>query len=573
MRSFNIFFFISVLSLSAQAQLLFEEGAVAVGVDVSCGNTFMGNGVSFVDYDLDGWDDITLTTGASQGVRFFKNTNGMFSEDFPTIPTTVYQTKCLNWVDYDNDGDKDIFLTSDTVGNKLFENTGNLVFQDVTVAAGFPTTNTFTFGASWGDIDNDGNLDVYLCNRDANFLIKNQLFRNNGDGTFSDISATAGVDISQISFCSAFLDYNNDGYQDIYVSNDRWFTSNYLFKNNGDGTFDDVSQISGTDLEIDAMSVTVDDYNNDGWFDIYVTNNPGGNVFLKNNGDGTFTDIAMTTGTSFNSHGWGAAFFDAENDMDLDLYVSGSYVGPNTDWISAAFYKRTGPEMFEIPTDAGFLNDEGSSYSNAIGDINNDGLPEIIVNNIADEPLQLWRNQTTTSNNWLKVKLEGTASNRDGIGSIIEMGISGNAQYRYTLCGEGYLGQNSNYELFGMGSNTSADYVKVTWLSGIVDYFYNVSANQVLEVTEGSGTLSISDSNETNVTLYPNPVKSTLNIESRSSLVALQLYDLLGQEILNLTEFVDRRNSIEIGDLSSGTYIVKILLENGDSTIRKIIKK
>ena len=571
MRLFILFFVLLFFGSLSYAQLLFKEEAGLVGLDETCGVTYLGNGVSFVDYNDDGWDDVTITTSFGQQVRFFKNTNGIFTEEYLSIPNNNYQTKQVNWVDYDNDGDKDLFLTSDFNGNRLFENTGSLNFVDVTSQAGLPLDNLHTFGASWGDINNDSYLDIFISNRHADQIITNKLYRNNGDGTFSDITVSAGVDDSELSFCAAFFDYNNDGYQDIYVSNDKFQTENLLYKNNGDETFDDVSQLSETNVSFDAMTTTIGDYNNDGWFDIYVTNSPPGNALLKNNGDGTFTDVADITGTGFYSLGWGAVFLDAENDMDLDLYVSGSLDGTIPGLISAAFYEQTAPETFVIPS-AGFDDDTGASYSNAIGDINNDGLPEIVVTNDLDEDLFLWNNLTTTSNNWLKVKLEGTASNRDGIGSVLELGINGGKYFRYTHCGEGYLAQNSTAEFFGMGTNTTADYLKVTWLSGIVDYFYNVSANQVLEITEGSGTLSINNPNVTNnISIFPNPVKNTLNIKSSSPIESLTVVNLIGQQVL----FKEGRNAMEMAldmsNLSSGTYFIKLNSES-HSEVHKIVK-
>lgn len=553
------------------AQILFKEEAALLGLEDACGNTYLGNGISFTDYNNDGWDDVSFTTGIGESVKFYKNTNGIFSEEILNLPLINYQTKQINWVDYDNDGDKDLFVTSDTDGNRLFQNDGNLNFQDVTLASGISTANMYSYGASWGDINNDGHLDIFISNRDLDFINTNKLYQNDGDGTFTDVTVLAGVDASALSFCSAFFDYNNDGFQDIYVSNDKFPVKNLMYKNNGDGTFDEVGQATETDVGIDAMTVTVGDYNNDSWFDIYVTNSPDGNVLFKNNGDGTFIDIADTSGTLFESIGWGAVWLDAENDMDLDLYVSGSPDGSYEPYLSAAFYKNIGPDSFEIPTDAGFTGDEASSYSNAIGDINNDGLPEIVVSNNLEDNIFIWNNLTTTSNNWLKVKLEGTVSNRDGIGSVLEISINDNKQYRYTHCGEGYLSQNSESEFFGLGPHTSVDYLKVTWLSGIVDYFYNVSANQLLEVTEGSGTLSLNNQPDLGFNLYPNPVSSFLNINSKILIHSFEILTLTGQRLF-LEDVFNKQLTFDISSLPSGTYFIKLKTDSSNNTL-KFIKR
>ncbi|MBT8273239.1 MAG: VCBS repeat-containing protein [Bacteroidia bacterium] len=564
----TIFLCISFFTFS---QLSFVEEASLHGIDASCGPTVFGNGVSFVDYNNDGWDDITIATGIGMNVRFFKNNNGMFVEELLNIPGVYYRTKQINWVDFDNDGDKDLYVTSDTDGNRLYENDGDMNFLDITINAGLSTANEFTYGASWGDIDNDGYLDLYICNRDITFTNKNKLFLNNGDGTFTDISSDAEVGIAALSLCAAFFDYNNDGYQDIYVSNDKDYTTNYLFKNNGDGTFDDVSQLSQSDLSIDAMSVTVGDYNNDGWFDIYITNLPEGNSFLKNNGNGTFTDIAASSGTLFNSIGWGAVFLDAENDTDLDLYVSGSADGSIPGFLSAAFYENMGNDSFTIPSGAGFIGDNGESYSNAIGDINNDGLAEIVVGNGANEDLYLWNNKTTTSNNWLKVKLEGTESNADGIGSTIEISLNGNKQFRYTLNGEGYLSQNSNTEFFGLGDHSVIDYVKVTWLSGIEDVFYNIAANQTLSITEGSNTLSTENFEVPQLHISPNPFSDAININSSTPFDHYQIFDVFGK-LVRESSLATNNKIVNLSSLKSGIYFLKLVATHG-LIVRKLIKK
>lgn len=552
------------------SQIYFQDRASVLGLNLSTGNTYLGNGVSFFDYNQDGWDDITLATGADDKVRFFKNVFGSFFEEF-LLDVPIYQSKQINWVDFDNDGDYDLFVTSDTNGNRLYQNDGNFNFIDITETVGLPTQNLFTYGASWGDYNNDGFLDIFICNRDEyNLETPNFLFRNNGDGSFTDVSIEAGIKTtSEMSFCAAFFDYNNDGFQDIYVSNDKTSFRNTLYKNNGNGTFTDVSEISGTDIGIDAMSVTIDDFNYDGWMDIYITNGTEGNVFFQNNGDGTFTDIAQSTGTLFNSIGWGAVFFDAENDTDLDLYVSGNYI-PNPIYLSSAFYENNGQGIFNIPSNSGLGNDTGESFSNAIGDFNNDGLSDIIVTNGNNENIFLWQNQTTTANNWLKVYLEGTQSNRDGIGSLIEISVNGNIQYRYTLCGEGYLSQNSGTEIFGVGTASTIDYVKVNWLSGIEDIVYNVSPNQKLNIVEGS-TLSVNQLNNNFWLNYNNPVDNTLTLSSTNEINNIQFYNYLGQEVYKNSKINARHFEVDLHFLNSGIYIVVLDFGHLKETI-KIVK-
>ena len=561
--------FLFIFTRICTSQTNFVDKATDLGIGVSCGDVPLGNGITFYDYNGDGWDDITLATQAGEPIRFYRNKNGVFFEDTVNIPNNISQMKQVNWVDYDNDGFLDLFVTSNISGNRLYHNDGNFNFADVTNESQLPTTNISTYGASWGDYNNDGYLDVFLSNRDVAEITPNYLFRNNGNSTFTNVSDSAGIlNTSNLSFCSAFFDFNNDGWQDIYVSNDRDFNKNVMYKNNGDGTFIDVSESSNTDLYIDAMSVTIDDYNNDGWFDIYVTNTFSGNVFLQNNGDETFSNVAVTNGTTFDSIGWGAVFLDAENDMDLDLYVSGALDGSNTSFLSAAFYENDGTGNFTTPP-TGFTNDNRESYSNTIGDIDNDGFPEIAVSNSNFENIFIWKNEVSSTNNWLKINLEGIQSNKRGIGSLIEISINGVKQYRYTLCGEGYLGQNSGTEIFGLGDNNTVDYVKVTWLSGVIDVITDVTANQTLNVLEGSNTLSNNEFVINDIKLIPNPVENILTINSKEPIEKIEVYNSIGQKT-NYSASGKTTESIDLSGLNSGVYIVKMLVAEQVKVIRII---
>ena len=551
------------------SQISFQNLASDIGIDVTCGNSLFGSGITFYDYDNDGWDDITVASASGDPIRFLKNINGNFVEQTLNIPNNNWRNKQINWVDIDNDGDKDLLVTSDTNSNKLFENLGNMIMQDITVASGILTDVLETYGASWGDYNNDGFLDLFLSNRSE--FVPNILYKNNGDNTFTIVNATAGIiNTGMLSFCSAFFDFDNDGDQDIYVANDKLQYANTLYKNNGDGTFTDVSFESGTGISIDAMSVTIDDYNDDGWFDIYVTNDVPGNVFLKINGDGTFTDIANSTGTTLNSVAWGAVFLDADNDSDLDLYVSAEHDGSVPEYLSSAMYENLADGTFNM-INSSIPNDFAISYSNAIGDTDNDGFPEIAVNNINHDNIFLWKNTSTSGNNWIKVKLEGTESNRDGIGSKIEISVNGEKQYRYTLCGEGYLSQNSSSEFFGVGSATTVDYIKVKWLSGIVDILYDVIVNEEIFILERS-TLSVPDNDLLGLKAFPNPTKSLMNITSPKHIQNVEIINFLGQSVLKFNPN-SQNFSIDLSGLSDGVYFADLSSANSSKRIRIVKHK
>ena len=567
---FAFLFFVNITS----AQISFEDVADDIGTAYSYGSSTWGGGVSFADFDNDGWDDLTFATEEGTEIYFLKNNDGNFSSITLNGISNTFKTKQVIWIDYDNDGDQDLFVTGFEGVNKFYKNDGDMNFTDVSSSIGFFETDLFTYGVSFADMDNDGDLDAFISNRDGEADDQRNYLYRNDEGTFIDITDSAGLSMSShLSFCSIIFDYNKDGFQDIYISNDKPDNLNILYKNNGDGTFDDVSEYSGAGIGINAMTTTIGDYNNDGWFDIYITNTPEGNELLRNNGDGTFTNVAEATATTFNSVGWGAVFLDADLDGLLDLYVSSDFDGSVGSFLSSAFYHQQNNETFIIPENIGFQEDTRKSYTNAIGDIDNDGKPDIIVGNDI-EPNFLWSNKTVNENNWLKVKLEGVISNRDGIGNTIEINIGGQSQYRYTLAGEGYLSQNSFYEFFGLANATEVDYVKVTWTAtGESEIINNIAANQAITIKEGSGVLSsVNNLKDNTFSIYPNPSANGIFKISvaNQEIVSLQVFDISGRLI---TKKIDLKNNdqINLSQYQKGVYIARFSSETKNEVLKLII--
>ena len=552
-----LFFFPNV-----NAQISFEDVANEIGTAYSYGTSTWGGGVSFADFDNDGWDDLTFASEEGTEIYFLKNNDGIFNSISLNGISNTFKTKQVIWVDYDNDGDQDFFVTGFEGVNKFYKNDGDMNFTDISSTIGFFQTDLFTYGVSFADMDNDGDLDAFISNRDGVADDQRNYLYRNDEGTYIDITASAGLSMSShLSFCSIIFDYNNDGFQDIYISNDKPDNLNILYKNNGDGTFDDVSEYSGAGIGINAMTTTIGDYNNDGWFDIYITNTPEGNELLRNNGDGTFTNVAEATATTFNSVGWGAVFLDADSDGLLDLYVSSDFDGSVGSFLSAAFYHQQNNETFIIPENIGFQDDTRKSYTNAIGDIDNDGKPDIVVGNDI-EPNFLWANTTVNENNWLKVKLEGVISNRDGIGNTIEINIDGQSQYRYTLAGEGYLSQNSFYEFFGMGNATEVDYVKVTWTAtGEIEIINNIAANQAITIQEGNGVLSVDNNEVIDFKVYPNPSITGIFKLNTSSKMNISIYNTLGMHIFD--KLILTNDVLDLSKFPKGIYIIKVKNEAG----------
>lgn len=439
-----------------------------------------GAGVTVYDFDGDGWDDLTFCMN-QDSIKLFRNNEGSF-EIFPSPLFSDYDAKHAIWVDYDNDGDSDLFVTRNNGPNILLRNDGTMSFTDVSDFSGIDPDNTAsTYGCAWGDYNLDGWLDLYVCNYNWLDGVTNWLMRNNGDGTFTETGLELGLDNASLpSFQAVWIDYNNDGWPDLHLINDK-VPTNSLYRNNTDGTFSDMSAPSGAGLSFEAMSNSVCDYNHDGYLDIYMTNNSSGNKLLKNNGNSTFTEWASIAGLQVMALSWGATWIDYDNNTWDDLYVA-------TDYMLLAnqnfFFEKNEDETFSLNLGLGFVNDSAPSFSNAKGDFNNDGFADFVVTSEDPFPAKLWQN-VGVGGNYVKVSLEGSISNRDAIGSWIRYYMEGDEYVSYTMCGEGYLAQNSQYKILGLDDKLSIDSLIITWPSGMAEGFYDLGANQSFHFIEG----------------------------------------------------------------------------------------
>ena len=276
-----LFFFILLLSHSQLlSQLYFNEISSSLDFNHSYFQGVSGAGVTFVDFDQDGLDDITIPTNGNNPILFLRN-NGeklvplSFGIEFPS------QIKQVLWIDYDNDYDKDLYVSSFNGKNKLYNNNGFLEFEDVTNSVNLPDSISNSFGSSWSDINNDGYLDLLQTYRSGDSITNTvNLFLNNGGLSFIDITNLSSIsELNKLPFCATFIDIDNDNVQDLYMANDK-SSGNSLYYNNFDSTFSNISIQSNTNIEMDAMSVTVGDFNNDSFFDIYSTNLEEGNKYL-----------------------------------------------------------------------------------------------------------------------------------------------------------------------------------------------------------------------------------------------------------------------------------------------------
>lgn len=549
------------------SQQLFTEVALDEGIDITTDHMFWGSGISFYDWDKDGWVDISCCT-SGQPPRFFHNEGGTFVEVSFNIPNTA-EAKHLLWADYDNDGDADIFLTRAYGPWSLYRNNGNQNFTDVTNQVGISNLPNgllaHAMGAAWCDVNLDGYLDLYICNYHGPDELTTNLFFVNQNGTsFSEMAEASGIDDGyKISFQPAFFDANLDGFPDLHVLNDRYPYENTFYLNNGNLNFEDYTVPSGLGVFIDPMSNSPGDYDNDGDLDIYVSNNdiayqqnPGGNFLFNNDGDANFTVVDNDTAHTVWLFSWGSQWIDQDLDGDLDLFVTTSPIDNNAQVFSNHFARNNGDGTFEYRSDSGMEDFVTRSYCVAKGDYNNDGAPDLVVSGKAPYRHELWKNNSV-GHTYIKLSLEGTVSNRDAIGSTVYCYSNGIQQMTYTTCGEAYLSQNSQYPVFGLNGSTSVDSLIIRWPNGLVEKHYDIPSNQTIHLVEGNLPVQVNQ---------PETLPEAISVQTdrillKQALQSLSVINLQGKEVLHWNNAAEGRE-YDLDKLQSGVYILRWTRKN-----------
>jgi hypothetical protein len=496
----------------------------------------MSGGVAFFDYDNDGDLDIYLvnsltvdlvkTKGKTKSELYRNDGQGKFTE--VGVKAGVSD---IGWGmgvaigDFNNDGFEDIYVTC--LGpDHLFKNNGNGTFTDVTDKAGV-SDRRWSTGASFLDYDRDGDLDLFVSNYvdfDVNNLPEfgqgqtcqyksipvqcgprglkgagDSLFRNNGNGTFTDVSKAAGVSDPDGFYGLGVVtsDFDDDGWIDIFVANDS--TPNFHYRNNGDGTFKEIGFNAGTAVnengsEQGCMGATAGDYDHDGKIDLFVTNFADEyNTLYRNDGRNSFTDVsyaAKVAAVSLPHVGWGTKFFDYDNDGWVDLFVANGHVYPQLpSYRQPRLLHRNNRDGTFTETAAEFgaiLTENRASRGVAFGDIDNDGDMDLLITDLDGTP-QLLRNDNGNANNSILIKTVGVKSNRSGIGARIKV-VSGDlTQTEEVRSGDSYISQSDMRLHFGLEKRTKVDLIEVRWPSGTVDKITGVGANRIITVKEGQG--------------------------------------------------------------------------------------
>jgi enediyne biosynthesis protein E4 len=500
-----------------------------------------GSGAAFFDYDNDGWQDIFLVNGTrldplrgeqSPTNRLYRNKgDGTFqdvTEKAGLRRTGWGQGVCVG--DYDNDGNEDLFISA-YGKNALYRNQGNGAFAEVAERAGVANNRTrWGSGCAFLDYDRDGRLDLFVASyidldlktaplpETGPCLYKgltvacgppglaggvNSLYRNNGDGTFADVSEKAGVRVTNGTYGLGVLvaDFDDDAWPDVYVANDSAPAA--LYRNNRDGTFTDVGVESGCALSVDGkpqagMGVTAGDYDRDGRLDIFKTNFAGDTSTLYHNaGKGVFDDVTFPAGLGLNTRwlGWGCGFLDVDNDGWPDIFLVNGHVYPEVVRLTTeagyaqrkVLYLNLGNGRFEDISDkvGGAVTEPTSARGCAFGDFDNDGDIDILINPVNAYP-ELLRSDSNTKNNWITVKLVGVKSNRDGIGARVRCVTADGSQIDEVRSGGSYYSQNDLRVHFGVGKNQKVKAVEIRWPSGQTDTLGDVAVNRIITVKEGS---------------------------------------------------------------------------------------
>ena len=520
-----------ILNAIASGQIKFSD------VTNQSGLQFIGKnyGATVVDFDKDGWDDIFAFTQQAPCRLYHNNGNGTFTDIAAEVGVDYVGTpNVAGWADVNNDGWLDLMIGNRNESNVLYLGNEQGAFTENTFLSGLLTGGNVK-ALLFSDVNLDGKIDIYL----ARLNMENILYLNMGNAQFINFTNASGSHDNQISMGALFFDYDNDGDPDLYLTHDA-NQPFILYQNDGQGHFSDVSESAGADVAANGMGVDVADINNDGWMDIYVTNLYD-NSLLVNNADGTFSEIAVAAGVNDFGMGWGCTFLDLDNDGWQDIYaVNDSYFSPAPN----VLYRNNHDLTFETISDGTPLASLQPGYGTATGDFNNDGKVDIyLANYVGTVGNQLFRNDTQNDNNWVKIKAEGTVSNRAAIGARVTIETDGLLLTDEITGTSGYATQNSLTLHFGLGTASEIDKMTVRWPNGLVEIFENLDVNKTYFLQEGMGfTTPTFEMKEENATMLvtPNPFRNHLDLSiqvdspNKANVMILNVYGEIVKGYSNL---------------------------------------
>jgi ASPIC and UnbV/FG-GAP-like repeat/Secretion system C-terminal sorting domain len=559
---------------SVYSQVTFSDVAPMLGV---ADNGGAAQGVAFVDVNNDGWLDIFLVNNNTPN-RLWINQNGIAYNDSTTAwgVNATLPGRGLSCGDFNNDGFIDVMVGGWLTPIILYKNTGTR-FIDYTSTAGVGFTG---YGGSinWFDYNNDGKLDVLFANDGMPPRYK-YFFKNNDLSTFTNVAMNIGLSDSSSTLTVATGDYDNDGDLDIFLGTQSYpgsYFTGILYRNNGNGTFTEVTASSGITTNYYIWGAEWGDYNNDGYLDLFIATTSGLYQLYKNNGNGTFTEVSSTVGITDNGNAYSCVWLDYDNDGWFDLYVA------RGQGYADIMYRNVNGYFTNVANTIGLVDLLHSSCVSA-GDYNNDGYLDLYVNNNGSAN-RLFKN-SGGPNKWVIFRLQGVTSNRSAIGSRVTIKTGNQMQIREVEGGSGGKGQNSLPVEFGIGSATIIDSVIIRWTNGLVQKFANIAPNQIIDVIEGQtiGVHQTGDIVPEKFSLsqnYPNPFNPSTVIRfqvSAGSDVTLKVYDVTGKELQTLVNKSMKPGTYEMSfdgsKLVSGAYFYRITAGDFSETRKMMLIK
>jgi len=589
----------SVLSVSAVA-VAAGQTFTRVTAGAVVGDTAAFRSVNWVDVNNDGYLDLFVSTGREGGENDVLYINNGPDSNFTfrkVVNSPLVQDHLpsdgSSWADFDNDGDLDAVVVSwyDSTNN-FYSNDGHGGFT-LNASSSIVTDRGYSETCSWGDYDNDGYVDLYVSNSAGS--LRNFLYHNNHDGTFTRVTVGSIVLDQYKSRGVSWVDYDNDGDLDMFVVNEGGQNENLyrnMLRETGTATFTSVTTGPLVNAGGNSMSASWGDVDNDGDLDVFIANGwpvASVNRLCLNNGDGTFTEVVNDTVVKTAGFHMGCAWGDFDNDGDLDLFVTTAY-GPTAsrNLLYRNLLMETGSPSFQRVGTGDIVNDTGYSYGCAWGDYDRDGDLDLFVAKTLNErePNAFYRNDNANGNHWLEVRCIGISSNRSGIGAKVRVGATINGhrvwQLREIDGQSGYCGQNLDQH-FGLGNAAVIDSLKIEWPGGTNDVYTGIGADRIIVAREGTGLSGTDDKRGSLPALdrllqnYPNPFNPATRIGfmvARPGVTTLKVYDQTGREVRTLVNGWLAPGLHEVGfegsGLSSGVYYYDLHAE-AVHAVRKMI--
>lgn len=542
-------FFFATASAFNQSNISFEDRSIFAGLSGS----ELNKGLALADYDLDGDEDLYVSSVGDGYDRLYRNMGNLIFED-ATVQAGLpnRNSRASAWGDLDNDGDPDLYCV-----DALFINNGDATFTEKAVESGVFNTNIVS-SIAIADVNLDGWLDMYLSCINS----PNTLYLNEGSGHFTDNTNDSGAWDLAVGMGAVFFDYDNDGDQDLYQAHDAG-VQNLLFQNDGQGRFVDVAHDAYVNYGGFGMGAEVGDINNDGFMDIYVTNLFSNKLFLYND-HSSYIDVTDGYKVGDTGMGWGSVIADFDNDRLPDIYVCNDSYFPNGH--DNILYHNMINSFEELEEDDPCLN-SFASYATVASDFNDDGKLDLLIANAGAPGVQLLENTSVNDHHYIAFYLEGVESNRDAIGSRLKLESGSGTQYDQVIGNSGYNSGNGRWIHFGLGDETQIVKLTINWPSGFEEEVTGFEADSKYRIREGEGIVSSTDHPKTlaqHCVVFGNSDKLIIEESSIYGNSKLIIFDMTGRMVYSHPGDLAPLSTIHLPPLVPGIY--QLLISSNQQT-------